>query len=217
MLLSRLRSAQFTLHLHPALIALGVLASWNLALPAAMAYDVTKFSLTPNPGNDPPAQKVTQAPKARGKEQVSKIFLPRNDKLQRFDFEAGGRFTGQDIRRYRASNNLPMQINFVDIQNRVRGVGFPPILFAGYTARRPISMALYQGDIPMSASTKEGDPWKASGSFQMGCTADGKIFGTVGPKVERLSGAIEFTGDGLFASPVRFECEATPNPAPAAP
>jgi hypothetical protein len=196
-------------------LTLGAMGSILVIPSSAIAYDVTKFSLTPNPSNDPPAQKVTQAPKADGKELTSKIFLPRNDKLQRFEFEAAGKFTGQDIRRYRANSSLPMQVNFVDVQNRVRGVGFPPLLFAGYAARQPISLSLYQGDIPMSPTTRAGDPWKVAGSFQMGCTADGKIFGTVGPKVERLSGAIEFTGDGLYASPVRIECESAPNPAAA--
>jgi hypothetical protein len=202
---------------HTALIALGALAAWNLALPAAMAYDVTNLTLVPNPGNDPPAQKISPVPQANGKGQVDKIFLPRNGKLQRFDFSADGKFTGQDIRRYRATSRMPIQVNYADVQNRVRGVGFPPILFVGYAARRPISMSLFQGDIPLSANTQVGDPWKMNGSFQMGCTPEGKIFGTVGPKVERLSGAIEFTGDATFIPPFRIECEAVPNPAPATP
>jgi hypothetical protein len=200
------------------LMALGTVTALCAAPASVLAYDVTSLSFTPSPSNDPPAQQVTQS--TRNGKPTDKIFLPRNGKLQQFEFAAGGKFTGADIRRYQATNRMPMQVNYVDIRNRTRGVGIPPILFVGYSARRPISMSLFQGEVPMTASTKAGDPWKISGKFQLGCSPEGKVFGPVGDAVERLTGGIEFTGDGTYMPPVRIECEATPSattPAPTAP
>jgi len=179
-----------------------------------MAYDVTNLSLTPNPSNDPPAQKITQVPKNdnpenESQEFIDKVFLPRNDKLQRFDFVAEGKFTGRDIeRRNLETNKMEIGANFVDIQNDGGGIALVVLFGAGQT-KRTITLSSFKGEVPLTANTIEGDVWKLTGSCQLGCTADGKVYGTVGPQVNRLSGAVEFPGDRTFKTP-RIECEPLP-------
>jgi len=191
----------------------------NLAA-SAQAYDVTKLTLTPNPGNDPPAQKIVQVPKSdnpedESKELIDKVFLPRNDKLQRFDFEAEGKFTGRDIeRRNPEATGMAINANFVDIQTDRAGIALAILFGGGGRTQKAITMSTFKGEVPFTTNTIEGDTWKLTGSFQVGCSADGKVFGTTNSKVERLSPAVEFPGDNnrTFRTP-RIECEPLPKPA----
>ncbi|MBF2029238.1 MAG: hypothetical protein IGS48_21175 [Oscillatoriales cyanobacterium C42_A2020_001] len=204
------------------LLSLTTVSIWmNVALPA-QAYDVTKVILSPNPENDPPAQKITKVPKSEvaedgSQEFVEKVFLPRNDKLQRFDFEAEGKFTGRDIEnRNFEKETMAVEANFVDVRTDRAGIALT-VLFGGPgRTKQAITMSTFKGEVPLTAATKEGDLWKLTGNFQVGCTVDGKVIGASGSKVNRLSGAIEFPGDRSFNTIPRLECEEV-SPSPAKP
>lgn len=197
-------------------LSLMIVPVWaSIAFPA-QAYDVAKVTLSPNPENDPPAQKITKVPKNEvaedgSQEFVEKIFLPRNDKLQRFDFEAEGKFTGRDIEnRNFEKETMSIEANFVDVRTDRAGIALT-VLFGGPgRTKQAITMSTFKGEVPLTAATKEGDVWKLTGSFQVGCTADGKVVGASGSKINRLSGAIEFPGDRSFNTIPRLECEEVP-------
>lgn len=189
----------------------------GLAFPAiAAAFDVTKATLTPHAENDAPATVITQVPKGDvtedgTPEMEEKVFLPRNDKLQRFEFQAEGKFTGRDIENRNATNKMPIDVNFVDVQTDGRSIALTVLFGAPGRIRRAVTMSSYQGEVPFTPETKEGDTWKLSGTFQVGCTTDGKVFGSTGPKINRFSGAIEFPGDNNRTFKVfRIECEPAP-------
>ena len=178
----------------------------------AAAYDVTQFVLTPNPANDRPADKIAQVPKSDAPEEaeelVNKIFLPRNDKLQQFDFEAQGKYTGRDIEnRDFEKETMAIQVDWLDIQTDRAGIALTVLFGAPGNTKKSIMMSSFQGEVPLTPATKEGDTWKLKGSFQLGCTADGKVFGPTGSKVNRFSGEAAFRGDRAFKTP-RIECEA---------
>ncbi|MDX2242802.1 MAG: hypothetical protein NW224_19155 [Leptolyngbyaceae cyanobacterium bins.302] len=187
-------------------------------MPSALAFDVTRATLTPNAENDAPAKVVVKVPKgeateAEAQEVEEKVFLPRNDKLQRFEFEAEGKFTGRDIEnRNFTTNTMPIEANFVDVQTDGRGIALTVLFGAPGRTRRAVTMSSFKGEVPLTPETKEGDTWKLAGTFQVGCTTDGKVFGSTGPKINRFSGAIEFPGDRTFKV-FRIECEPIPTPA----
>jgi hypothetical protein len=189
----------------------------DLVFPAiAVAFDVTQATLTPHSENDAPAKVIARVPKGDAaedgtQEMEEKVFLPRNDKLQRFEFQAEGKFTGRDIEnRDFATNKMPIEVNFVDVQTDGRSIALTVLFGAPGRTRRAVTMSSYQGEVPFTPETKEGDTWKLSGTFQVGCTTDGKVFGSTGPKINRFSGAIEFPGDRNRTFKVfRIECEPT--------
>ncbi|MDX2232169.1 MAG: hypothetical protein NW220_21215 [Leptolyngbyaceae cyanobacterium bins.349] len=202
--------------LFPIFSALGVLAI-GIVVPAAQAYDVMKVILVPNLENDPPARTIAKIAKGEVREDGTqefeeKVFLPRNDKLQRFDFAAEGKFTGRDIDNRNATNLMPVEANFVDVQTDGASIALT-VLFGGPgRTRRAITMSTFQGEVPMPPDAKEGDIWQLAGTFQVGCTTDGRVFGSTGPRISRFSGAIEFPGDRTFKV-FRIECEESPKPA----
>jgi len=194
------------------LLAIAVVIGVSFAVPA-QAYDVTKVTLVPHPENDPPAQKITSVPQSEVAEDgsqtlVEKIFLPRNDKLQRFNFEAEGKFTRRDIEnRSGITETMPIEANFVDIRTDRAGIALTILFGPPGRTRQAVTMSSFRGEVPLTAATKEGDMWKLMGSFQLGCTSDGKIIGASGSKINRLSGAIEFPGDRTFMTIPQLECE----------
>jgi hypothetical protein len=188
---------------------------WIIAVPV-WAYDATKLTLTPSSTNDSPAQQIQKAPKDESSETeselVEKIKLPRNDKLQRFEFEAEGTFTQGDIKKWRLDKKMPVQVDFVDVRTDRAGIALGILFGAGLGAPKLVTMSSYEGEVPLSEDAKPGDSWKMTGFFQIGCTADGQVFGTTESKISRLSGKVQFRGDRIFPVP-RIECEAAPKPA----
>lgn len=181
---------------------------WLVSAPA-IAYDVNRAILMPNPANDPPAQTVSKVTKPAEQEGdpdkiEEKILLPRNDKLQQFNFEAEGTFTERDIEnRSSEAKTMTIEANLVDIKT---DIGMTVVFGSPWRRiNRAVTMSAFKGEVPLTAETKEGDPWKLAGTFQIGCTADGKVFSPTGSKVNRLSGAIQFPGDRTFNT-TRIEC-----------
>jgi hypothetical protein len=188
---------------------------WSIAIPT-WAYDATKLTLTPSSANDSPAQQIQKAPKDESSETeselVEKVKLPRNDKLQRFEFEAEGKFTERDIKKWQLDKKMPVQVDFVDVRTDRAGIALGILFGGGGGTPKIVAMSSYEGEVPLSSDAKPGDTWKMTGFFQIGCTADGKVFGSTGSKINRLSGTVQFRGDRIFPVP-RIECEAAPNPA----
>lgn len=190
-----------------------------ITAPTALAYDVTGVTLVPNPQNDAPATTIQKVPKRSEEgdellEVEEKVFMPRNDKLQRFDFQATGRFTRRDFdNRDATTQTMPIQANFVDVQTDGASIALTVLFGTPGRTRRAVTMASFQGEVPMTFETKEGDTWTLSGSFQVGCTTDGKVFGSAGRRINRFSGAIEFPGDRTFKL-YRIECEPLPEKPP---
>jgi hypothetical protein len=193
----------------------GTLASfgiWAVVTASSHAYDVTEVIVTPSSNNDPPAQKVRESV-GQGENfrfVDPHISLPRNGKLQQIDFQAKGTFTKRDVeKRDPAEPTLKVQVHLSDFRVDRKALaiglltGIPTSLDGN---RRSFTMSSFDGALPLTVETKAGDSWALTGSFQIGCTTDGKVFGTNNSKVNRMTGVIVFAGDRAFPTH-EFLCE----------